>query len=167
MKYIIFLALGLFVSTSQAADRCAGQVSKELIESESVANMYFDVGIHQVICNIVGTPEQKLKSDEDLVAVRTKYRTCIISSQDAMVAHLGGEDKFENFYAAVGNQISLINLPNPCQRVTMLRELMLSSNYSCRRGIAKAYKKHGDFIIAKYKEKGTGRLFRRICDPAN
>ena len=117
-----------------------------------------------MICQYAGTQEQYDKATEQWLAVRTKYKDCIVGGQDALVAHLGGEIPFENFYAAIGNQISLTNLPDPCGRVDKLSKALLEKDLSCRRGIVTVYKPHFNELVAKYAEKATGTEFRRICD---
>lgn len=164
MKYIIFLLVSLALPSTFAADRCEGKAPKKLLEQEMVQNMYFDIGVHQVICELAGTDEQHKLATEKQVAVRTKYRECIIAAQDALVEKLGGEGPLESFYAAVGNQISLLNLPNPCGRVVKLADKMLSRNWSCRKGIVSAYKNSFAELVASYEKISNGMLFRRICD---
>src|SRR3569623_507984 len=95
-----------------------------------------------------------------------KYSSCIIGSQDQMVAYLGCEGAFENFYAALGNQIVLLNAPNPCNRALTLAQAMLKKPMTCGAQMATAYDPWFAQLESGYEQLNRGSL-HRICDKTN
>ena len=90
----------------------------------------------------------------------------IIAAQDKIVAHLGSEGAFETYYARVGNHMSYLNLPNPCQRASAIADMIVAQKPDTRAKIAKLYKPFFEYLRDQYELKSK-QQFRRICDPLN
>lgn len=165
LKVIAALVSTLLISlSSQAADRCEGKAPTSLLQAEAVANFYFDMKLHELICTykLKGAPLQVVF--DKVLAARTLLKANIIAAQDKMVAHLGSEAAFETYFARIGNHLSYLNLPNPCERAVEIADMMTGKKPANRAKIAKLYKPHFEFILEKYEAKSS-RPFTRVCEP--
>lgn len=152
--------------SAQAADRCAGKVSSSLLQAEAVANFYFDMKIHEMICTYIQSGPAMDALEAKVLAARTKIKPTIIQSQDQFVAYVGSEGAFENHYASVGNSISYLNYQNPCERAAELAAIVMPKAVSGKSKIMKVYQAHFDKMVADYEAKvNHTQQFRRICDP--
>lgn len=167
-KLLASLVCTVFMSalSAQAADRCAGKVSTSLLQAEAVANFYFDMKIHEMICTYVQSGPAMEAVEAKVLAARTKIKPTIIQSQDQFVAYVGSEGAFENHYASVGNSISYLNYQNPCERAVELASIVMPKSVNGKSKIMKVYKPHFDKMVSDYEAKvNHSQQFRRICDP--
>lgn len=165
-KVIAALISTLLISISSyaAADRCVGKVSTSVLQAELVSNFYFDMKLHELICSYkIKGAEFKVVTDK-VLAARTLLKPQIIAAQDRMVAQLGSEAAFETFYARIGNHMSFLNLPSPCERAVEIADMMTAKNPVNRTKTARLYKPHFEFLLGKYEAKAN-RPFTRICEP--
>lgn len=153
-----------FSPVARATDRCEGKVTESVLSSESISNLYFDLKFHEMICGYV-SPGGTAALSAKILDVRTKYKPCIIESQDELVRVLGSEKAFDNFYAAIGNSLSLLRVPDPCGRAEQIANEILAGSLQCKPALSELYKLKLAALATAY-ELASKRTFKRICDPA-
>lgn len=157
---VFFLSLS---NMTQAADRCEGKLPPDLLRSEYISTLYVDLLHHSFACEYRGTEADYHRANAKIRNLRTKYQKCILKSQEDVIAQLGHEDKFYELYAAVGNQLSYLDIEDPCGRVFEITDLIAAKNAGCQDEMVEIYYPYFDSITAQYEAKSK-RPLRRLCD---